>query len=378
MQATSELERREMFAEIKKLCAPDNYTNWYHILREYVVLAVSIVFCMAAYNYAVDRGISLWAIAPVYILAVVVIGGWVQNRLSVLVHEASHYLLFKNRQLNDLAANLFLLFPVFGAISNYRTGHWGHHRHVNDGERDPDLARLTRHHPRRFPIPKPRFLLEYVLLQILPHKAASYLKGRALYVAIPMKTENAKQDDALGKKVVLPLRLAYIGILLTVLTVYGWWPHYLLFWVVPLLTVYPAVLFLREIAHHGNYPDSGDFTNSRVYKARWLEHEIFFPYGEHNHVLHHMFPTIPHHRMYEAHEIMLRYAPYRDQVVTCNGFFIKADPNSDNPSVLDILAAPSDRYLRRPTSGEIDATIRAATADQVGALTPAAEVAEAN
>ena len=374
MNAANELTRREMFAEIKQLCVPDNTTNWLHILGDYAVFAAVVAGCMTAYRAALDHGVSLWWVAPLYVLSVLIIGGWVQSRLSGLVHEAAHYSLFKNRQLNDLAANWFLLFPIFGVIANYRAGHWGHHRHVNDAERDPDLARLNRHHPRNFPVSKGRFFLEYVLLQLSPHKTLSYLKGRALYVAIPMKNESSGQSDALGPRAVLLLRVLYCGLLFGTLTIFSWWPHYVLFWVVPFVTVYPAVIFLREIAHHGNYPDDGDFTNSRVYKARWLERGVFFPYSENNHVLHHMFPTIPHYRLDDAHEVMLRYPPYRDQVVICNGYFRKADPASDEPTVLDVLAAHSGAYLRGQSydDGE-QGKIRTATGDEVGARPQLAE-----
>ena len=363
------LERREMFAEIKRLCTPNNYSNWWHIGREYAVLTATIAGTVWAYNYLQAQGQSLFWMAPIYALAVFIIGAGVQNRLSVLVHEASHYSLFKNRTLNDVAANWFLLFPVFGAIANYRIGHWGHHRHVNDPERDPDLHRLIRHQARDFPIPKWKFALDYVLKQLMLHKAISYLKGRAMYVAVAMKMEPVQGQDLLGPRVVGGLRIAYYSLLLGSLYLLGWpgLVGYMLFWIVPLLTFYPAVLFLREIAHHGNYPDSGDFTNSRVYKARWLEREIFFTFGEHNHVLHHMFPTIPHHRMDSAHDVMMRYAPYRDTVVTCNGFFMKADPRSDEPTVLDILAAPADRYARGnrlPQATQSD--IRRSTETEVG------------
>jgi hypothetical protein len=80
------LERREMFAQIKQLCAPDNYTNWFHIGREYAILFATIAGTVWFWDYLNENGHSLYWIAPVYALAVFIIGAWVQNRLSVLVH----------------------------------------------------------------------------------------------------------------------------------------------------------------------------------------------------------------------------------------------------------------------------------------------------
>ena len=166
--AACDLDRREMFAEIKQLCLPDNYTNWWVLLRQWCFFAAIVAACATWYGIVVDRGWSITMVLPVYVLAVFLIGAWVQNRLSCLVHEASHYVLFKHRVLNDLVGNLLVAFPFFGTISNYRVGHWAHHRHVNDPQQDPDLQRIGQHHPGNFPISKARFLWEYVILQLSP------------------------------------------------------------------------------------------------------------------------------------------------------------------------------------------------------------------
>ncbi len=366
--ATSEFTRREVFAKVKSLCAPDNHTNLSVLLREYLVFAIVVGACLAAVQAIEARGWSLWWAVPIYLASVVVIGVWTQNRLACLVHESSHYSLFKNRVVNDVMANLFVAFPFFGVISNYRIGHWGHHRYVNDPEKDPDLLRLAKHHQRNFPISKLRFFFEYVLLQVLPHKAYTYIKGRAQYVAFTMKHEPIKNQDPLGKSALWALRLAYYGTLFGVLFYFGWIVHYLLFWIVPLLTFYPATLFLREIAHHGNYPDNGDFTLSRVYEGYWLEREIFFPFSEQNHIVHHMFPTVPWHKMRQVHEALMCYPPYRDNVVICDGFFFKADRRSDRPTVLDLLAVPSGRQLRRGGGEPLPDEIRQQAAKEVGAV----------
>jgi fatty acid desaturase len=186
---------------------------------------------------------------------------------------------------------------------------------------------------------------------------------------IPAKDAEPAKNLEDSRPLFTALRVGYYVVLLTVLLWFGWWPHYILLWLVPMFTFYPAVLFLREIAHHGNYPDNGDYTNSRVYAGKRLEREIFFPFGEWNHVLHHMFPTIPWYRMPEAHDVMMRYPPYRENVVVCDGFFFKGDVSNDNPTVLQVLAKPSHAYLRRDEAGDRQPDgIRQTTADEVGAI----------
>lgn len=365
--SSDELSRREMFAEIKKLCSPDNRTNLIVLVREWLVYAAIVASTLWAYQAIRDAGVSLWWMLPIYGLSVVAIAAWTQTRLSCLVHESSHYSLFKSRLVNDIVANVFVAFPFFGLIANYRIGHWGHHRHVNDPENDPDLHRLLKHQQREFPISKLRVWWEYVFLQLSPHKAFSYLKGRALYVAKQMSHKRVKNQDVMSPRATLALRLGFYAVLFGTLTAGGWWLHYFLFWLVPLITVYPATLFLREIAHHGNYPDNGDFTNSRVYEGYWLEREVFFPFGEWNHVLHHMFPTIPWHKMREAHDTMMRYPPYRDNVIICDGFFFKHHADNDHPTVLDLLAAPSGQQVRRAGLSLKDDAIRDTTSKDVGA-----------
>ena len=369
--APRDLARREMFAEVRKLCAPDNYTNWFVLGGEYLLLALVVGGCVASYHWITAQGYSLWWLLPIYLASVAVIGVWTQNRLGVLIHESSHYLLFKNRVLNDVVGNLLVAFPLFAALSSYRHGHWAHHRHVNDPDHDPDLHRLSAHQKREFPVGRWRFLWEYVLLQVLPHKAISYLKGRAAYAARPVggQREALRNSEVISRPVFRTMRIGYLVALVVVLTWFGWWPHYLLLWIVPMFTFYPAMLFLREIAHHGNYPDNGDFTNSRAYEGHWLEMQLFFPFNEWNHVLHHMFPTVPWHKSYEAHAVMLRYAPYRENLVTCDGFFFKSNPTNDNPTVLDVLAKPSRTYLRGAPITVPDG-IRRTTAEEVGSDGP--------
>jgi fatty acid desaturase len=136
------------------------------------------------------------------------------------------------------------------------------------------------------------------------------------------------------------MRGAYWLSLLAVVHLSGSWPLFLLFWVVPLLTAYPFVMQLREIAHHSNAPDNGDFTNSRIFDVNPITRYCIFPYAQDFHLTHHLFMTIPHHRMIRAHEILSRHAPYREQVVICRGYFFRR-MGTAGPSLLDIVSRPT-------------------------------------
>jgi fatty acid desaturase len=59
------------------------------------------------------------------------------NWLNVQIHEASHFLLFRNQKLNDYFANYF--YGSFGlqSVNEYRVSHITHHAHLNE-ESDPD------------------------------------------------------------------------------------------------------------------------------------------------------------------------------------------------------------------------------------------------
>ena len=125
------------------------------------------------------------------------------------------------------------------------------------------------------------------------------------------------------------------------------WPLFGLFWVVPLLTAYPLLMQLREIAHHSNAPDDGDLTNSRVFRVHPLWSACVFPYGQAFHLTHHLFAMIPHYRVAEAHALLSRHKPYREQVVVCHGYFFRRR-GTPGPSVLDLLAEDRSRRSRHP------------------------------
>ncbi len=327
------------------LMRADNATNIVYILREYLGLVVVLGGCSWAYHAWMTGRLTLVAFVPLAIVGMFLIAA-LQHRLSGLAHDASHYALFKNKLANELVSDLLLMFPVMGMTQRFRASHLGHHQFINDPERDPDLIRLNDSDPQRFPVSRLGFVLRYVVLALVwPPKILHYLMGQAKGANLQTGPHVKELHNVYRFRVGRCLRGAYWVSVLTVVHALHAWPIFLLFWVVPLLTFYPMLMQLREIAHHSNAPDDGDLTNSRVFLVNPLLSACVFPYGQDFHVTHHLFAMLPHYRMAEAHAILNRYPPYREQVVVCRGFFFRT-LGTKGPSVLEELA-------RRPRAGDL-------------------------
>ena len=346
MDAADDLSWDEIHRAVVPMMRADNRTNVAYIFREYILLA-GVIGCGVWAHGAWSAGtLATFGFVPLAAIVVVLIAT-VQHRLSGLAHDASHYVLFKNRLANELVSDLLLMFPIVAMTQKYRASHLGHHQYVNDPERDPDLLRLNHSSPQKFPVSKAGFWFRYVVKGLYPPVMLGYLFGRAKAANL---SEGPDLRGVYRAKVARCMRGAYWLSVFCLVQILHAWPVFLLFWVLPLLTIYPLLMQLREIAHHSNAPDGGDLTNSRVFRVNPILGVAVFPYGQAFHLTHHLFAMVPHHRMAALHDLLSKYAPYREQAVVCRGYFFRT-PGTDGPSVLDILAEGAPRrFLRGPTN----------------------------
>lgn len=346
MEPTSDLTWDEAQHALFPLMRTDNRTNIAYIVREYVGLALVLGGGLAAHQAWSSGRISTTAFVPLAVVGVSLVAVF-QHRLSGLAHDASHYTLFRNRLANELVSDLFLMFPLVAMTQKYRAAHLGHHQFVNDPERDPDLIRLNHPDPQTFPVSKPQFWFRYVVHGLWPPTILRYLFGRAKAANLGSGDAGRPLRTVYSHRVGRSMRGAYWLSVLATVQITHTWPIFWLFWVVPLLTAYPLLMQLREIAHHSNAPDDGDLTNSRVFQVQPLWGACVFPYAQAFHLTHHLFAMVPHHRMAEAHRILSRHRPYREQVQICRGYFFRTLGTS-GPSVLDVLARGSRSSVRAP------------------------------
>jgi hypothetical protein len=108
--------------------------------------------------------------------------------------------------------------------------------------------------------------------------------------------------------------------------------YFLLLWVVPLFTSFAFFMMLRQVVQHGN-ADRGRLTNTRAFRVNPAVRFAVFPFGQDDHLAHHLYVTVPHYRLRALHRLLTEYPEYREAVVV-DGCF---RGRGDRPAVLDVL-----------------------------------------
>jgi fatty acid desaturase len=178
-----DLNDPEFLRQVNELRRIDNVTNWFYLAREYAFIALVIGLTIASYYGLMAMEWSLlWAV-PITMVTILCIGAS-QHRLGAITHEAAHYILFRNRLLNELVSEWFCMFPMLGTTHSYRVQHLGHHQYPNDPDRDPDWAQLRMSgHRFKFPMTRPGFWWHCIIKQLLlPNLLTQYSLARAKFV----------------------------------------------------------------------------------------------------------------------------------------------------------------------------------------------------
>jgi len=101
---------------------------------------------LVLHAWAVVAGAALlytvWPSALTFMVAVVVIGGR-QLGLAVLMHEASHWLLFPGQSANNRVGSWLCAAPIWTDLPTYRRRHHLHHRHTQQPDDPLRNARTT-------------------------------------------------------------------------------------------------------------------------------------------------------------------------------------------------------------------------------------------
>ena len=240
---------------------------------------------------------------PILLPVVVMWIGARQHALAILMHEGTHYLLFKNRRLNAVVSELFLAWPLFITTRTYRGSHFAHHRHVNT-EKDPDLMRKQN---SEWEFPK-----SWGALAALLTKDVLGVHTRQLFSDFDDMWER-KDTKKEGVDPYAVARVLYYVIALSAITYFRVWPMFLLLWVVPILTWLKMIMRIRSIAEHFAIEKDHAYTQSRTTLPSFLERVFVAPRNVNFHLEHHLYPSVPFFRLPQLHAVLMKDAGFQSK-----------------------------------------------------------------
>jgi len=219
-----------------------------------------------------------------------------QYALFILKHDAAHSLLFRSKRLNDFVGQLIVC-PLLLSLTAYRKHHLLHHR-VPLTKEDPDLS-LT----GGYPITKASFL----------RKIRRDICGISYFKLMPYYFGFAVGKDSKGDKPSISSPsswFVWVGLLSNILLMGILWRSghptlYFFLWLLPLMSPLQVFLRIRGITEHAGYqPNENQALNTRTVVNSW---QPFFlaPHKVNYHLEHHLYPSIPFHRLPETHALLL-------------------------------------------------------------------------
>lgn len=206
------------------------------------------------------------------------------NALNVQVHEGSHGLLTDSRYINDLLCNWLAGYPTFYDVDQYAAVHISHHQYLNEKD-DPEQG-YYRLPPSRWAL-LGCFLKDFFWITLVQRV---FTIKRAL--SSSAKTSWKRMlAHVFGRLVWM---IIMIGALSSVLGLKMALLFYVLFWLVPLFSVYPMLIRLRQVAEHYDPAKSAEHTFvARTTRTHPVEHYLLGAQMEY-HFEHHLFPLIPY------------------------------------------------------------------------------------
>ena len=253
--------------QVRELTRPSGLSTFWVIGRDYAVIAAMIWLCEAYWHPAL------------YLLAVVVIAARVSS-LGGLIHEAVHYNLFKSKRMNDWVALVFCSWPLLGAFSlrAYRKSHLTHHKYANTPlDPDPDIQGMKNIGSAR-------------------EAALFFWRGLTLPVVYFAKGFWGRPT---AQRVI-----ALFSVGLFVYFLPGVAERVLLYWLIPLLTVYSLFVFIRLNAEHNAVDADEPLYRTRTVIPTLLSRLTVAPAYVGYHLAHHVYPSVPFFRRHALHEAL--------------------------------------------------------------------------
>ena len=278
-----EMLSKAALAEVAALNGPRPFVFTLKLLSAWAVIVGAIT--LATY---ID---TAWAT----ILAIIIVATR-QNVLGLLVHEQAHLLGYKGR-FGDLLVNLFAAYPMLVlTVEGYAQVHLAHHRDFFS-DKDPDFLRKS---GVEWSFPKSgRELAKLFLTDALGLNLVKLIQGK--------KGSEATLPFARRYRIPRWVRPLYYLVVASLLTLAHAWVLFLIFWLLPMLTVFQLMVRWGAICEHKyNLPGAAVEVSTPLILLTWWERLLVPNLNFGMHPYHHYFPGVSFSRLPIVHEIYCR------------------------------------------------------------------------
>lgn len=241
---------------------------------------------------------SVWTFA----LGWVVVSGR-HLAIAILMHEAAHFLLVRDKKWNDRLGEWLVAYPAMLRVDIYRSIHFQHHR-ATWTDADPDVG-LS----RPFPITKRSFLRKVIrdLTGQTGYQRYKQIARLSMGLSPMGKGLEGKSLREATRNFLREQRGFVVTsiVLLAALTAAGHPEIFILLWWLPAFTGYSLVLRIRSIAEHAVVPDPTDeLLQTRTTLAPFWVRFLMAPHHVNYHLEHHLFMFVPHYNLPRAHALL--------------------------------------------------------------------------
>ncbi len=223
-----------------------------------------------------------------------------QHHLLTLLHDAAHDRLHSNKSLNNFLADFFCGIPIFNFFRFYKFFHLQHHRFTGQEEKDPELL-IYKEIGFKYQFTKKKDLLFMLLKEITGY---STIKSFVVY----FKYISQMQNDGRIKKITaneIIYLLIWITLFSLISLMIGFKSLFLL-WFFPGLFILPLMIRLHGYGEHlSGYPES--ILKSTInHNLNLITRFFIYPISSSNHVVHHLYPSIPWYNLSKAKKLFLK------------------------------------------------------------------------
>ncbi len=233
------------------------------------------------------------------------------HAVGIIMHDATHYRLFRNRTANDLVSDLFCAFPLLLTTNRYRYYHLLHHRNVNS-EADPYWTFFRDQKDWTWP-KTVKEALSVLIRDLTGLTARNEMKMIVNWTPFANHFSRRAEPPRLS----LLERLSFYGfvtVMLSLVAYFNLWFHLFFLWYVPLVLLMMPLVRLRTVAEHIGIPGRTGDNATRHVDGTWFERVFICPRSINYHVAHHLFPMVPLYNLPAFHRRSLQEPEYREFV----------------------------------------------------------------